>query len=161
MDVLVQRLQAQPGGGVAAGTEGEARVQHQLHPPSGLGLLPLGYHQQPLPDLHGLVELLPVVFPVRIGHVVDGQQHRAVLRMLLFQGGHGDAHLRHDVQGILVPLQVEGDAADAGLFPQQVLIHIVPILPVMLQKILEIRFIVDDDAGDALLLQQCCHRVQP
>lgn len=56
-------------------------------------------------------------------------------------------HLRHDVQGILVPLQIEGDAADAGLFPQQVLIHIVPILPVMLQKILEIRFIVDDDAG--------------
>ena len=162
MDALVQRLQAQAGGGVAAGAEGQTGVQHQLHPSMiPLGLLPLGDYQQPLPDLHGLVEFLPVVFPVRVRHVVDGQPQGGVVRVRLFQLRHGDTHLRDGVQRRLVPLQIEGDAADAGLLPQQLLVHIVPVLLIMLQKVLEVRLVVDDDAGDALLLQQLRHRVQP
>ena len=145
---------------MTAGAEGQSRIQHQLHPAVIAGLLPLGHYQQPLPDLHGLVELLPVVLPVGVGHVVDGQQQRTAVRTGLFQVGHGDAHPCDDVQRRLIPLQIEGDAADARLFPQQLLVHIVPVLPVVLQKVLEIVLIIDDDAGDALLLQQLRHRVQ-
>ena len=45
VDMGVQSPEAQAGGGMAAGAEGKARVQPQLHPAGGTGLLPLRDHQ--------------------------------------------------------------------------------------------------------------------
>ena len=160
MDVGVQRLQAQPGGGVTACAEGQAGVQPQRHPLRGIGLLPLRDDQQAFTDLHGLVELLPVVFPVRVGHIVHGQQQRAVLRVGLFQVGHGHTHGGDDGQRGLAALQVERDAADTALFRQQLLVHVVPVLAVVLQEVLKVRLIVDHPSRDTLLLQQLAHWVK-
>ena len=70
--VSYTHLQAQPGGGVAAGAEGEAGIHPQGHPALGVRLLPVGDDDEPLPNLHGLVEGLPVVLPVRVLNAVYG-----------------------------------------------------------------------------------------
>ena len=145
---------------MAAGAEGQAGVQHQLHPRGVGGLLPLRHHQQAAADLHGLVKLLPVVLPVLVGHVGHGQQQGRVLRVLLFQRRHGHTHGGHGAVGILVPFQIERHAADALLLRQQIVIHIIPVLAVVLQKALKVRLVVDHHAGNALLLQHIRHRVQ-
>ena len=145
---------------MAAGAESQAGVQHQLHPRGVGGLLPLRHHQQAAADLHGLVKLLPVVLPVLVGHVGHGQQQGRVLRVVLFQRRHGHTHGGHGAVGILVPFQIERHAADALLLRQQVVIHIIPVLAVVLQKALKVRLVVDHHAGNALLLQHVCHRVQ-
>ena len=103
-DQPIQRGQAQARRRVAAGAKGQPGVEDQFHAGIVLGLLPLRHDQQPLADLHGLVELLPVVLPVLIRHVLHGQEQRRVFRMLLFEGGEQDTHLRQAVPAFLIIL---------------------------------------------------------
>ena len=65
---LLQRRQAQSGGGVVSGAEGEAGVEPQDDAPGGFSRFPFRHHDQPLADLHGLIKLFPVVFPVGVRH---------------------------------------------------------------------------------------------
>ena len=60
----------------------------------------------------------------------------------------------------LSSFEVEGHAAFAVLLRQQLIVHIVPILVVVFEKILEVRLVVDDKALDALLAQQLADRLQ-
>ena len=85
VDGFLQRRQAQPGGGVAAGAEGESRIQDQGDAALRIGLLPLRHHNETFPDLHGLIKLLPVVLPVGVLQIVHGQQQRGVLRVRCLQ----------------------------------------------------------------------------
>ena len=142
---------------MAAGAEGEPRIQPQGDTARYAGLLPLGNDQQPFADLHGLIEGLPVVFPVGVGHVLHGQQQRRVLRVLLFQRAHGDAHVGHGVHALGAVLHVERHPAHALFLLEQILVHVVPVFAVVLQKVLKIPLVVDDHAGDALVLQQLRH----
>ena len=80
--------------------------------------------------------------------------------MRLFHGRHGYAHGSDGGQGVLVPLQIECDAAEAPLFRQQLLVHVVPVLAVVLQEVLKVRLVVDHPSRDALLLQHGAHRVK-
>ena len=97
VDGFLQRRQTQPGGGVAAGAEGEPRIQDQGDAALRIGLLPLRHHNEALPDLHGLIKLLPVVFPVGVLQIVHGQQQRGVLRVRRLQLRQGHPHLRQPV----------------------------------------------------------------
>ena len=56
--------------------------------------------------------------------------------------------------------EVKGHPAQALFLLQQIVVHIVPVLVVIFQKILEIRLIVDDQPGDALALQPGAEIVQ-
>ena len=151
--MLIQRLQAQARGGVAAGAEGQPRVQPQLHPSLALALLPLGDHQQPLPDLHGLIKLLPVVLPVGVLHGAAGETGRGEI-------GQQRLHIAQ----LLFPLGIVGEikrhAAQALFLPQKLVVHIVPILVVIFQKILEIRLVVNDQTRDPRGLQAGAEIVQ-
>ena len=80
--------------------------------------------------------------------------------MVLFQRRHGHTHGGHGAVGRLVPLQIERHPAHALFLLQQLLVHIVPVLPVVLQKALKVRLVIDHHAGDPLLLQHVRHRVQ-
>ena len=160
--MLFQSRQAQAGGGVAAGAEGEARIQPQGHPVlRHAGALPLRDDDQPVADLHGLVKLLPVVLPVGVLHVLHGQQQPAVFGVLLLHPGQGHADLSQGVVPVGTVLQIEGDAAQALFLLHQLVVHIVPIGVVVLQKVLEIPLVVNDQAGDAQVLQQCADGLQP
>ena len=158
--MLLQGGEAQPGGGVAAGAEGQPRVQAQLHPVPGLGLLPVRDHDQPLPDLHGLIEGLPVVLPVRVLDAVHGHDKGGVIRMGLFQLRHGHAHRGHLGEALIALLGVEGDPALAGHGAVQLLVHVVPVLLVLLQKLAEVVLILDDQAVDAQGAEHGFHRLQ-
>ena len=46
------------------------------------------------------------------------------------------------------------------LLLHQFLVHIIPVLVIVLQKIPEIPLVINDQPRDALLLQQLRHRVQ-
>ena len=56
--------------------------------------------------------------------------------------------------------EVKGHPAQALFLLQKLVVHIVPVLVVIFQKILEIRLIVDDQPGDALALQPGAEIVQ-
>ena len=160
-DRLLQRRQAQLGGGVTAGAEGQARVQDQGDPAAAVGLFPLGDDQQPLSDLHGLVVLLPVVFPVRVLEVFQGQQQRAAVAPALLQGLQGDADLAHFGEALLVRGEIKGDPGRTLHFLLQVLVHIVPVLVVVFQEVLKFSLVVNDHAVDAQGGEHRLHRLQP
>ena len=161
-DVLFQGRQAQAGGGMAAGAEGEARVQPQGHPAlRHTGALPLRDDDEPVTDLHRLIKLLPVVLPIGVLHVLHGQQQAAVFRVLLLHPGQGHADPGQGVVSVGTVLQIEGNAAQALFLLHQGVVHIVPIGAVMLQEIPEVPLVVNDQAGDAQVLQQGADRVQP
>ena len=167
MNGLLQRRQAQPGGGVAAGAEGQAGIQHQRYPARpeprpDLGILPqpLRHHQQPVPDLHGLVVLLPVVLPVGVLQIVQGHQQRAAVVPGLLQLLQGDADLPQLGEALVPRLQVEGDPGPALHLLPQILVHIVPVLMVVLQKVLKLRLVVDHHAVDPVGGEHRLHRLQ-
>ena len=164
---LIQRRQAQPGGGVGACAEGKAGVQDQRHPSGGQELLhlrvllkPLGDHHQMLPDLHGLVILLPVVLPVGVLEVLQRQQQRPAVVPLGLELLQGQTDFTHLGKALLAGFQVEGDAGLTGHLGGKVLVHIVPVLVVVLQKVLELCLVVDHHAVDAQGGEQRLHRLQ-
>ena len=135
--ITFQRCQTHARGGVTAGAEDQARIQAQGQPPILGDRLPLRYHDQLLADLDGLVELAPVVLPVAVLHHGDGD---------LAVGGADGA------QGLLslrIVGQVALDAADAGKLLRQLVVHVVPILVVVLQKVLKIGLVFDHEAAYA------------
>ena len=146
---------------MAAGAEGQARVQNEGDPIAAVGLLPLGDDQQPLADLHGLVVLLPVVFPVGVLQVVHGHQQGAAVVPAFLQGLQGDADLAHFGEALLVGGEVEGDLGRAPHLLLQFLVHIVPVLVVVLQEILKFGFVVNHHAVDAQGGEHGLHRLQP
>ena len=152
---------------MAAGAEGEARVQHQRHPALGkepldlfILLEPLGNHQQPLSDLHGLIILLPVVFPVGVLDGVHGQKKAAAVVPLGLEILQGQAHQGHLGKACLSGLQIKGNAGAAPHGRLQILVHIVPVLAVVFQKVVEFRLVVNDHAVDAQGGEEGLHRLQ-
>ena len=152
---------------MTAGAEGEARIQHQGHPPGGkarpdLGVLPqpLRHHQQPVPNLHGLVILLPVVLPVGVLQVIQGHQQGAAVVPGLFQLLQGNADLPQLGETLVPRLQIEGDPGPALHLLPQILVHIVPVLPVVLQEVLELRLVIDHHTVDAQGGEHRLHRLQ-
>ena len=138
---------------MAAGAEGEPRVQPQLHPVRGAGLLPLRDDKQTLADLHGLIKLLPVVLPIGVlyggaAEACAGQPSGQILRR------------GQPAAAVCVVGEIKGHPAQALFLLQEALVHIVPILVVIFQEILEIRLVVNDQAGDAQLLQPGAQAVQ-
>ena len=125
------------------GAKGQPRVQVEGHPVPRVRLLPLGDHQQPLPDLHGLVVLLPVVLPVRVLHVLQGHQQRPQVPALLLQALQGNADLPQLGKARLPGLQVEGDPGPARHMALQVLVHIVPVVVVVFQEVLELLLVLN------------------
>ena len=79
--------------------------------------------------------------------------------MLLLQCCHGDADIGDGAESPFIGREVEGNAADTLLLSHQVLVYIVPVLVVILQEIVEIRFILNDEPLHPLLLQQFAHRI--
>ena len=149
----IQRLQAQSRGGMAPGAEGQPRIQPQLHPVGAAGLLPLRDYQQPLADLHGLIKLLPVVLPV-------GVRHGSIGKPRLRQGREHLLHGTKTLFSVAVIRQIEGHPAKPLLLPQKVVVHIVPVLMVIFQKIFKIRLVVNDQAFDPHILQTAAQVVQ-
>ena len=154
MDVLLERLQTKARGGVAAGAEGQSGVQDELDAPVLLRLLPLGHDEQPLADLHGLVELLPVILPVRVFDIFHAEDQRRVLGMLLFEGRQTDTELREGVVALGAVLQIKRDAALAVHLLHQLVVDIVPVLVVIFEEVLEVALLVDHQAVDAVLAQK-------
>ena len=145
-------LQTQLGGGVRAGTEGETGIEVEGHPAVGHGivLFPLGHHIQPLPDGERLVVLLPAVGPV----VVIERSHRILTVQSM--GVLGQLSTAVSVVG-----DVELDPGDSLHAVQQLLVHIVPVLPVLLQKLLELRLVLNDQSGHTGGGELSRHLVQP
>ena len=123
---------------MAAGAERQSGVQHELDAPVLLRLLPFRHDEQPLADLHGLVELLPVVLPVRVFNIFHAEDQRRVLGMLLFEGRQTDTELREGVVALRAVLQVERDAALAVHLLHQLVVDIVPVLVVIFEEVLEV-----------------------
>ena len=123
LGVGLHPLQAELGGGVCPGAEGQAGVQIERGPPWGDRLRPhpLRDHVEPGADLHGLVVLLPAVGPV-----VFRQGHGGVLPAKAL-GVPGQKRLAVRVVG-----NVEFHPAHAPHPLQKLLVHIVPVLPVLL-----------------------------
>ena len=159
VNMLLQCRQAQPRRRVAAGAEGKTRIQDELHAPARLRLLPLGHDQQPLADLHGLVELLPVVFPVGVLHILHAQQQRRIFAVLPFEVRERDAHLCKRAVARLTVLQIERDTALAALFFAKLLVHIVPVLAVVFEEAFKVALLVDDKSVHAAADEQVAHRL--
>ena len=159
-DQALQGREAQAGGGVGPGAEGEARVQVQRHPVSGVRLLPLGNHQQALPDFHGLVILLPVVLPVGVLHVLQGHEQGAQVRPLPFQRLQAEADLPQLGKALFPGLQIEGDPGPARHLPLQVLVHVVPAVPVVLQEVPEVLLVLNHDVVHVRPGQEGLHLLQ-
>ena len=120
---------------MAAGAEGEAGVQPEDEPLRSLrDGLPAREDEQPFAYLNGLVILLPALGPVLVrdgaalglkaGAVREGGELRAALRRVL---------------------NVELHSGDAAVARFQLLVHVVPILPVLLQKTAEVRLVLYDE----------------
>ena len=160
MNLLFQGGEAQPGGGVVPGAEGQAGVQIQRNPLPGIRILPLGHHQQPISDLNGLVILLPVVLPVLVRQVVQGHHEAAPVLALSAQVLQGQADLPQLGEACLVRLEVEGHPGQSLHAAGEVLVHVVPILAVVLQKLPELRLVVNHHAVHIQGGQHGLHRLQ-
>lgn len=142
LHVGLHPLQAQLGGGVGPGAEGEAGVHQQPGGPVGDGggvPLPFGHDVEPFPDGQGAVVLLPAVGPV-----------------VLPEGDGGVGQVNAGQVGLQLGLAV-GVVGDVELHPgdplhlvQQGLVHIVPVLAVLLQEGPELLLFLHRQAGDAV-----------
>ncbi len=123
------------------GPKGKAGIEIDRHLTPGGRLLPLPLRNdiKPLPHSQGLIILLPAGGPVVLPKG---------------SGGIGGVDPPHP----LLPLGLSGGVVrDIKLYPadplhrlQQVVVHIVPILAVLLQKGAEIGLILQDQAGDSI-----------
>ena len=138
LGVGLHTLQTQLSRGVGTGAEGEPGIEIERHPAVGdrILLLPLGDNIQPLTDGERLVVLLPAVGPV----VVAERSHRVLAVQTM--GVLGQLSTAVSVVG-----DVELDPGNSLHAVQQLLVHIVPVLPVLLQKLLELRLVLNDQSG--------------
>ena len=132
-----------------AGSEDHAGVQNHRNP-VGLRLLrhPLGQHNQALADGNGLVVLLPIVLPVLILHrgglqLQGAEWQRGVLRAELVQ-------MRAQQRQLLLHagpvLQIQPDLGESLHLLLQCLVHIIPVLAILLQKLMKLLLIVHNKA---------------
>ena len=120
---------------MAAGAENQPGVEPQGKT-AGVGVfLPGGHDDQLLAHGDGLIEFAPVVFPVAVLHKAD---------LDLTVGG---ADLPQGVLPGLIVGQIAFDAADAGILLLQLLIHVIPVLVIVLQKVLKIGLVFDHKAA--------------
>ena len=61
---------------------------------------------------------------------------------------------------VIAVLQIKGHAAQSFLFLQQVIIHIVPVLVVVFQKLLKVPFVVNHQPADPLIFQRHAQLIQ-
>ena len=120
---------------MAAGTEDKTGVEPEREPPVLRRFLPFGYDDELFADLDRLIILAPVVLPIAVldiacSNIVIGGVDAAE---------HGNA--------VLIVGQIAFDTADAGKLVFKLIIHIVPILVVLLEEILEILLILYDEAA--------------
>ena len=119
---------------MSAGAEGEAGVEAQQQPLRVLRYrLPAGEDEQLFAYLYGLVVLLPVLGPVLVGHDARLRLEPRAVR----EGGETRAALGR-------VLHVELDAGNAAVARLQLLVHVVPVLPVLLEKAAEVRLVLYD-----------------
>ena len=149
--VLLHPLQAELGGRVGAGAEGEAGVEVQGAAALWNGLIPhpLGHYIEAPADLQRFIVLLPAVRPIVVRQGGDGVLRVQATCVLL----------QLDPAGPVVG-DVELHPGDAPHPVHQLLVHIVPVLPVLLQKLLELPLILDDQPGHARGGQLGGHLVQ-
>ena len=137
----------------SAERESGLKVKHRA-PLCVVFVLPCRADEQALAYLYRVKILLPVVLPVGVLHGAAGETGR---------GEIGQQRLR--IPQLLFPLGIVGKikrhAAQALFLPQKLVVHIVPILVVIFQKILEIRLVVNDQTRDPRGLQAGAEVVQP
>ena len=137
---------------VRAGAEDHAGVQQHLHAMLGVfRVQPLRHDQKLRADLERLIVLLPVVLPVLVLHMLQRDIKRSkfdgriLLRkqpQLIFEIGD---RLRCG-RGVF---EVEPDLAQALHLFFQTLVHIVPVLLVVFQKLVKLVLIVHNKAVEA------------
>ena len=151
VDVLLHQLQAQLGGGVGAGAEGEAGVQVQGHPAvgDGLALHPLGDDVHPLTHRDGLIILLPGGGPVLLPQG-DG------LGLVLLQAPEGGSHLG---LALFIVRDIELYPAGPLHVAGQILVYIVPVLAVLLQKAEKFALFLHHQPGHAVIGEGVAHPV--
>ena len=148
----LELFHAHLGRRVRAGSEDHAGVQQHLHAVLRVfRMQPLGHDQKPAADFKRLIILLPVVFPVLVLHVlerhIEGSELdlRILLRkqtQLVFEIGD-----RLGRGGRI--LDVEPDLAQTLHLLFKALVHIVPVLLVVFQKLVELVLIVHNKAVEA------------
>lgn len=146
---VLQLAHTHLGRGVRAGAEDHARVEQDLHALLRIfRMQPLRHDQQPLADGQRLIILFPAVFPVLIADVCQRDLERAELdgRMLCAQRGKLAAEQPDGLRGGGAVLKIEPDLGQTGHLPLQLLVHIVPVLPVLIEKFVEFLLIVYDKA---------------
>ena len=122
---------------MGTGAEGEAGVEVEGDPSRRDGLIPhpLGHHIEPGTDFQWFIVFLPAVGPVVFSQGDGG--------ILLIQA---PGELFQLFAAVFVVGDVELYPCDPLHSVQQFLVHIVPILPVLLQKMEKILFILNDQA---------------
>ena len=143
----LQGAQAHLGGGMGAGAEAHAGIEHDTDAVLiTLGLHPFRHHQQAVSHGDGAIILLPAVLPVLVAYAAAGKlQGTGIQRgKPLAHGAElGAERVYLRLSGRTV-LQIDADAAHALHGAGQRLVHIIPVLTVLLKKGLEIRFIVQN-----------------
>ena len=139
---MLERGEAHARRGVAAGAEDEARVEPQRQAAVRRGVEPLGHDDEPFADFNGLIVLPPVILPVAVAHG-RGRQRAA-------DAGADGFQLR---AAVVIVGEVELDARHAAKLRLECVVHVVPVLVVLLQKLLKIRLVLHDHAARAQLGQ--------
>ena len=139
---VLERGETHARRGVAAGAEDEARVEPQRQAAVRRRVEPLGHDDEPFADFDRLIILPPVVLPVAVAH---GRG-----RQLAADAGTDGCQLR---AAAVIVGKVELDARQAAKLRLECVVHVVPVLMVLLQKLLKIRLILHDHAARAQLGQ--------
>ena len=139
---VLERGEAHARRGVAAGAEDEAGVEPQRQAAVRRRVEPLGHDDEPFADFNGLIVLPPVILPVAVAHGC-GRQRAA-------DAGADGFQLR---AAVVIVGEVELDARHAAKLRLERVVHVVPVLVVLLQKLLKIRLVLHDHAARAQLGQ--------
>ena len=139
---MLERGEAHARRGVAARAEDEAGVEPQRQAAVRRRVEPLGHDDEPFACLDRLIVLPPVIFPVAVAHGRGCQ--------LTADTGADGGQLR---AAVVIIGKVKLDARHAAKLRLERVVHIVPVLMVLLQKLLKIRLILHDHAARAQLGQ--------
>ena len=140
--VLLERGEAHARCGVAARAEDEPRIEPQRDAPVRRRIEPFGHDDELFADFDRLIVLPPVILPVAVAH---GRG-----RQLAAEAGADGRKLR---AAVVIVREVELDARHAAKLRLERVVHIVPVLMVLLQKLLKIRLVLHDHAAGAQLGQ--------
>ena len=125
---------------MCAGAEGQAGIQHDGGAATRVFSIPVGNDDQVLAHLHGGVVVLPAFLPVGFGE--GGDIH--------LQTQFVDSAFQTVQSGGVSVLQIDLDPGQTLEPLLEVLIDVVPVVPVALQEFLEFLLVLDDQVGEAL-----------